>query len=625
MVDFDTGKILDVNQFLIDLLGYSHEEFLDKYLWQVSPFKDTALNKDAFVELQQKGYIRHEDLPVETKDGRSIDVEVISTGNQIAGGTFIQCNVRDITDRKRWDESLATERQRLYDILETMPVMVCLLTPDYHVPFANRSFRERFGEANGRHCYDYCFGKKEPCDFCESYNVLKTGKPHHWEVKGPDGSVIDAYDLPFTDTEGSPLILEVDIDVTEQRRSQEALQESQRRYRELFERMTSGVAVYEAVDGGKDFIFKALNSAGEKIEHINRADIIGKRVTEAFSGVKEFGILEVFQRVWRTGEQEYFPPHIYSDERDPGTWRESWVYKLPSGEIVAIYNDITDRKQAEEAQRESEERYRAIFDNAGIGIDLLDRDGRILRVNQSLLDMLGYSEEEFHQLTFLDITHPDDKEISKRKLEALAAGEIDSYTLEKRYVRKDGSILWGNLSTSTVRDANGGHRGAVGVIEDITDRKLAEEALAASEQWYRSLVDRSFDGIFVQQGPKIVYANARLYEMLGYSEGELEGIDHWLIYHPDYQEITRERAKARMRGEEVVSQYEVKLKRKDGSFLDGEIGALGVTVKGETSVQVWVRDVSKRKRLEKVQRRLATAIEQCFGALRIDPPPCSQN
>ena len=95
-----------------------------------------------------------------------------------------------------------------------------------------------------------------------------------------------------------------------------------------------------------------------------------------------------------------------------------------------------------------------------------------------------------------------------------------------------------------------------------------EEALKESEEWYRSIVEESFDGIFVQKGPKIIYANSRLYEMLGYSAGELEGMDHWLIYHPDYRQIVRERAKARMRGEEVVShQYEVKLQRKDGSSL----------------------------------------------------------
>ena len=124
------------------------------------------------------------------------------------------------------------------------------------------------------------------------------------------------------------------------------LSESERRFRQLFEHSSSGVAVYEAIDNGNDFVFKDINKAVENIEGVNRQDIIGKKVTEVFPGVDKFGLLAVFRHVWQTGLSASHPVNFYSDGRLEG-WRENAVYKLPSGEIVAVYDDLTAWKQAE--------------------------------------------------------------------------------------------------------------------------------------------------------------------------------------------------------------------------------------------------------------------------------------
>ncbi|MGZ7134683.1 MAG: PAS domain-containing sensor histidine kinase [Methanobacterium sp.] len=176
-----------------------------------------------------------------------------SNGKVIGAAVY----AHDITERKKAEEKLKqahdnleeqvkertrelyNERQRLFDVLETMPIMICLLRPDYHVAFANRAFREKFGESGGRHCYEYCFGYSEPCEFCESFKPLETGEPHYWQVKSPDGSIIDSYDFPFTDTDGSPLILEMDIDVTEQKQAEEALKSTLRELERYNEELQS--------------------------------------------------------------------------------------------------------------------------------------------------------------------------------------------------------------------------------------------------------------------------------------------------------------------------------------------------------------------------------------------------
>jgi len=122
--------------------------------------------------------------------------------------------------------ALAVERQKFNDVLNMLPAYVILLSPDYHVPLANRFFEERFGKSNGRRCYEYLFHRTEPCENCETYKVLKTGSPHRWQWNGPDGCNYDIYDFPFTDADGSPLIMEVGIDVTKIRRAQAALSEA---------------------------------------------------------------------------------------------------------------------------------------------------------------------------------------------------------------------------------------------------------------------------------------------------------------------------------------------------------------------------------------------------------------
>jgi len=129
--------------------------------------------------------------------------------------------------RKRTEE-VSKERQRLYTILETLPAYVALLNEDYRVTFANKVFRERFGESHGKRCYEYLFKLNSPCENCETYKALKNNAPHHWEWTGPDGRDYDIYDFPFLDTDGSTIILEMGIDITERKKMEKQLKDSER-------------------------------------------------------------------------------------------------------------------------------------------------------------------------------------------------------------------------------------------------------------------------------------------------------------------------------------------------------------------------------------------------------------
>ena len=263
----------------------------------------------------------------------------------------------EIAERKRTEEALKTEHQRLYDVLEALPAMICLLTPDYHVAFANRSFREKFGESGGRHCYEYCFGRTGPCDFCESYKVLETGKPHHWEVAAPDGSVIDAYDFPFTDMDGSTLILEMDIDITDRKRTEEALRAAQRYNRSLIE-----AGLDPLVTISRDGKIMDVNRATELVSGLSRQELIGSDFSHYFTDPPKAE--EGYRQVFKEGSVRDYPLAIrHTSGKVIDVLYNAAVYRNEAGEIQGVFavaRDITERKRAEEALRESEKRVRFV-------------------------------------------------------------------------------------------------------------------------------------------------------------------------------------------------------------------------------------------------------------------------
>jgi PAS domain S-box-containing protein len=144
----------------------------------------------------------------------------------------------EVVERKRAEEAVKAERQRIYDVMETLPVYIILLSEDYRVPYANRFFRERFGESSGKRCYEHLFSRTEPCENCHTFKVLKTNAPCEWEWTGPDGRNYFIHDLPFIDTDGSRLILEMGIDVTEEKRLRQGLEQQTEQLRRLAGELT---------------------------------------------------------------------------------------------------------------------------------------------------------------------------------------------------------------------------------------------------------------------------------------------------------------------------------------------------------------------------------------------------
>ncbi len=243
--------------------------------------------------------------------------------------------------------------------------------------------------------------------------------------------------------------------------------------------------------------------------------------------------------------------------------------------------------------------------------------GRLTWVNPAMAETFGFeSQDELQGLQWQEL-YADSTEFD-RAHEAICQRLHDSRTVEKegRFRRKDGSAFGASHMLTAVHWSD----------QQVTDAWIAvypwpagmrEQGLRESEERYRNLVEGSFDGIFLRHTDRIVFANSRLSEMLGYTEAELKSLDRWEIYHPDDRKIVQERTNVRVLGDHVPPRYDVRLLRKDGSSFPAELDARVFRVEGEPLIQVCVRDISERKRAEEERLHLVTAIEHAAEIIAI--------
>jgi two-component system, sensor histidine kinase and response regulator len=306
-------------------------------------------------------------------------------------------------------------------------------------------------------------------------------------------------------------------------RAEQNLRESEARFHALFEHMRSGVCIYEAIEDGRDFIIRDLNHSVEYIEGIEASALIGRRLTEAFPGVAECGFLSVFERVWRTGRAEHIPPRLYRDQRLQG-WRENFIYRLPHGEVVAVYDDVTERRTLELALEESRERLELALEGSELGLwDWRVQTGET-QFNERWAAMLGYRLAELEPTsmqTWQDLCHPEDLALAKQRLESHFRGEVPYFECEFRLRHKDGHWVW-ILDRGKVVEWGADRRPVrmAGTHLDITERKRIEDTLhqlsLAVEQSPTSIVITDLDA-------RIEYANPSFSRVSGYTPEEAIG------------------------------------------------------------------------------------------------------
>ncbi len=446
-----------------------------------------------------------------------------------------------------------------------------------------------------------------------------TGREMEFRLLRKDGNIVwvEIAWQPIFDEKGLSQGHRVSIhDIMNRKQTEESLLKSKERFRELFENMSSGVAVYEVVNEGNDFIFKDFNTAAEKIEKIDRKKVIGKSVAEVFPQVKGFGIFDVFTRVWKTGKPECFPIGEYEDNRISG-WRENYVYKLPSGEIVAVYDDITERKQAQEGLLESEQRFRDFFENAPIGFHIFGPDQTIIDINDAELEMIGYQKNEIvDKKTWAELIVPQQRDLFKKHwLNIITKGHIRN--LEYTLVHKDGHHVNVILNASARFDKDGNIVNTRGSVLDITARKEADNQLRQSEERYRTLVENIDLGItLIDVDHNIVMANSSVGKLFNCDISELVGKKCYNKFEKK-QEICSHCPGEKALKNGQVEDVETEGIRDDGSHFSIRIQAFPLFAEGgePTGFVEVVEDITERKITERALKMIVEASSAVVGPL----------
>jgi PAS domain S-box-containing protein len=262
----------------------------------------------------------------------------------------------------------------------------------------------------------------------------------------------------------------------------------------------------------------------------------------------------------------------------------------------------------------AEETFRRAFEYTGVGMVLVGTDGCLFQVNQAACEMFGYPAEELVTKTFQELTHPDDLEVGVELFQDILAGRRDHGWLEKRYVRKDGKVIWTIVSTATVRDAQGELLYLVSHIQDVTERKEAESSLAEKEAQYRGIFEATTDGLIINDlDGTIVEVNPAFCEMHGYARQELMGLHPTVFIHPDDHSLFEEYLQT-VRAGEAFRGRAVDL-RKDGTPFHVEVHGTPFVHGGQRHVLGVVRDVTEQVQAQQILEEKVAARTQELAAL----------
>ena len=463
----------------------------------------------------------------------------------------------------------------------------------------------------------------------------------NYRILCPDGTVrlIHTEAEAVLDDNNKPCkIFGIDQDITEQVQAEQELQENKEKYQRLFHAIDEGFCIVEMFfdTEGKpvDFCFLETNPAFEKNTGLQGVE--GKRIRHLIPELEDRW-LEAYGHVILTGEPVRFENKVKALNR----WFDVYVFRFGEKEerkLGVLFKDITERRQAVESLQKSENQLRSMFDFASVGIVQVNViNGQFIWFNRKYREITGYSDAELRTKSFSELTHPEDRKQDWELFQRAVRGETSSYHNEKRYIRKDGSIVWVRLNAALIRDESGRFKRTVAVCEDITERKRmeqklqqnndeleqkvqertselaqanellqqeinerkqAQKALEDSEARYRTLVNNATEAIIVVQDDLIKFANPMTEMIFGCSLEKIKTTFFTEFIQADDRHLILERHKKRLEGEKVESPFIFRLEAGDGKTKWISKTSDIIEWEGQPAILGIMADITEQKVLE---------------------------
>jgi PAS domain S-box-containing protein len=463
-----------------------------------------------------------------------------------------QCHVTaiDITERKKAEEDLRKNLAKYQVLIDTFPIAITISDPEGNIIETNEKALELLGLPREEHLKRKIKGEEWkiiktdgtifPPDEYASVKALKENR----HVENIEMGIVKSEDeITWINVTAAPVPIEefgvviAYSDITELKQMENALRENEERLRLALKATSDVVWDWDIVNdiqrwneagkevfGWTEIVENAVNAVWW-LERIHPDD--RKRVEEGFNKTVHY-------------ESENHWQDEYRFKKSDGTYAEVYdrAYLLRDNvgkaiRMIGAMLDITERKLAEKKLQESEERFRSIFDKSPVGSVIVGLDKKFVKCNTAFCTFLGYTHDELIGKAISDITYPEDVELGMLEMKLLIQGEIESSTFQKRYLHKNGSIIWGEITISLVRDSNKEPLYFLPVIKDITKRKQAEEVLHARTALLQNITNHMFDlvaitnlkGVFTYVGPS--------HRILGFEPEQLIGTSVFEYVHPE--------------------------------------------------------------------------------------------